>query len=152
MILVFKVNNFKFLVKTKWTFVDIFEYEGTDFTIDHFKVGISLYSFWISQIYIDNVVSFEYRLCLNEFVWLLYLGRFCLDSLILMRYICMQCPALGTVHLMSIHLSFYNCMVLCFMYGYSITFYCEMGVVRLSIALWFYEILRFFWYLLISLT
>ena len=48
----------------------MFEYDGTDFRIDHFKVGISLYSFLISQIYLDNVVSFE---CLNKFVWLLYL-------------------------------------------------------------------------------
>ena len=38
-------------------FFDIFEYDGTDFTIDHFKAGISLYTFLISQIYLDNVVS-----------------------------------------------------------------------------------------------
>ena len=54
-------------------FFDIFEYNSTYFTIDHFKVGISLYSLLIPQIYLDNVVSFEYCLCLNEFVWLLYL-------------------------------------------------------------------------------
>ena len=30
-------------------------------------------SFLISQLYLDNVVSFEYRLCLNDFVPLFYL-------------------------------------------------------------------------------
>ena len=47
---------------------------GTDFTSDHFKVGISLYAFLISQIYLDNVVSFGYHLFLNDFVRLLYLA------------------------------------------------------------------------------
>ena len=41
----------------------------------------------------------------------------------LMRYICIQRPVLGTVHLIGIHLSFCSCMVWCFLYGYSMIFY-----------------------------
>ena len=66
-------NYFSQLELSYKHFFDIFRYDGTDFTIDHFKVGISLYFSLMSQIYLDNVVSFEYRLCLNDFMWLLYL-------------------------------------------------------------------------------
>ena len=58
--LVFDVDNLQFFVRYNKHFFDILEYGGTNFTINHFTAGISLYSFLISQIYLDNVVSFEY--------------------------------------------------------------------------------------------
>ena len=68
-----KLTISSFSLRHNKHFFYIFEYDGTDFTNDHFNVDISLYFFLIYQIYLDNVVSFEYRLCLNDFVWLLYL-------------------------------------------------------------------------------
>ena len=43
----------------------IFEYPGTDFTIDHFKDSVSLYLSFTSHTYFDRVVSFAFSLFLN---------------------------------------------------------------------------------------
>ena len=44
----------------------IFEYPGTDFTIDHFKDGVSLYLYFTSYTYFERVVSFLFSLFLND--------------------------------------------------------------------------------------
>ena len=50
----------------------VFEYPGTNFTIDHFKDGLSLYLSFTSHKHFERLVSFACLLSLRDFLWIKY--------------------------------------------------------------------------------